>query len=439
MNVDDTRLNTVPDIIPLPDELQAIRSSVLNKAVIILAVAVPAVSLVFFFQMLVLGELDKAFFVRAALTLIFPMLAILRSRLPFNVVAILLLVFLVFTGFTVSIRGGISAGNIVINIIALLLGALFFGRTGALLVFLGIIGFFALAGTLLVNGVVEAPNPALWDQLSGRYWFRQAIIFTIFGMAMVATQLYINERLIALSENTRRMAEIDKQQRLAMEESHRLEALSRLSGGIAHDFNNTLVVMLGNAELALMDLDDKEAARTALEKIIAAGGTASNMTRQLLTLGRKTVTTPAHIAIGEHLERINASLERLLPANIRLDIAVSGNPTCFVDPVMFERAIYNLVLNARDAMPDGGTVTVRSETSPANTDVDIRVSDEGVGIDAETLQRIFDPYFTTKGKSGTGLGLAILRAWVEASGGRIDVASAPGSGSTFTLRLPAAG
>jgi signal transduction histidine kinase len=248
------------------------------------------------------------------------------------------------------------------------------------------------------------------------------------------TQLYINEHLIALSEKARLMAEQELKQRAILEESRRMEALSRLSGGIAHDFNNTLVVMLGNAEIALMDLDDKSQTRESIEKIIAAGSSASEMTRQLLTIGRKDESAPEFIVLEKLLSRLVSSLTRLMPNHILLEYDISGTPCIFADPVMFERAFINLVLNARDAMPNGGMISVSCWVT--DNMVRLAVADEGTGMDEDTLSQIYDPFFTTKGKNGTGLGLAILRAWIATTGGDITASSTLGKGSVFTLTLP---
>lgn len=434
MTVSESMANSKSDQSVIPDELQALRESVLRTALLVLAIAVPLISVLFIIQLTLRGEMDFAMVMRTLFTMTFPLLAILRPRLPFSVSAVLLLALLILTGFVVSIRGGISTGNVLVNIIALVLGSLFFGRKGAVLTFLGILAAFSIAGILLVNGVMPPPDPESWNQLSAGYWLRQIIIFIVLGITLLLTQLYINEHLIALSEKARLMAEQELKQRAILEESRRMEALSRLSGGIAHDFNNTLVVMLGNAEIALMDLDDKSQTRESIEKIIAAGSSASEMTRQLLTIGRKDESAPEFIVLEKLLSRLVSSLTRLMPNHILLEYDISGTPCIFADPVMFERAFINLVLNARDAMPNGGMISVSCWVT--DNMVRLAVADEGTGMDEDTLSQIYDPFFTTKGKNGTGLGLAILRAWIATTGGDITASSTLGKGSVFTLTLP---
>jgi two-component system cell cycle sensor histidine kinase/response regulator CckA len=229
-----------------------------------------------------------------------------------------------------------------------------------------------------------------------------------------------------------------------MEESRKVEALSRLAGGIAHDFNNSLTVMLGNAELVKIELPQDSPANEAIDRVIEVGMGMSRMTRQLLTIGRKKPDTAQTIDVGELLTKLGSSLQRLLTSSHQLKINVDGNPRIYADPGMFERAFFNLVLNARDAMPDGGIIRVHCTTDTARGPLDqvqrvsLTIADSGIGMDQETMSQIFDPFFTTKGDAGTGLGLATLKAWLHGAGGDIRVESSPGKGSSFTLNLPAA-
>lgn len=200
--------------------------------------------------------------------------------------------------------------------------------------------------------------------------------------------------------------------------------------------------------MAAHNIEDRKYLEQALRKIMDAAESSADLTRQLLMLGRHQVEAPKLVALAPELARLCDSLRRILPENLDLKLDVSSDAQAFVDPLMFERAFYNLLLNARDAMPAGGQVLVECRpwkgglvsavhSDPSQPYVQLKVGDTGVGMDQQTLACIFDPFFTTKGQQGTGLGLATVHAWVKAAGGDITVQSAPGKGTTFTLLLPA--
>ena len=431
----------------VPDTLLELRKSVLSSALLIFGIAIPVTVVMMTIQITLQSNLATENFLENAKDYIgihnwifvfaFPVLLVFYRKLPFNVSASLFLALLIIGGFLVAHRGGITTGTVLVNVTALLLGCLFFGRMGAILVFAGVLISLSAAGILLSGGYLNPADPEFWNQTNPNYWLRQIFTFLIMGVGIALIQLYSNERMIALSEGIHAMAEKDKQHRVALAESRRIESLSRLSGGIAHDFNNTLTVMIGNAELAMMELDETHPARENIRKILDSGQSASEMTKQLLTIGRKETSNPELFNLQEVLEKVSASLQRLLPAYVDLEIEVIGDPDIYADPGMFQRVMYNLILNARDAMPDGGQVSVYclEDTNVIPDFVKIVVSDNGMGMDEETLAQVFDPFFTTKGEEGTGLGLAILNAWVSNSGGRITVESAKGKGTTFTLWL----
>jgi two-component system cell cycle sensor histidine kinase/response regulator CckA len=236
-----------------------------------------------------------------------------------------------------------------------------------------------------------------------------------------------------------------------LRQSQKMEGIGQLAGGIAHDFNNLLTTVLGYSDMALSQLSTHDPIREDIAEIRKAGERASNLTRQLLAFSRKQVFEPRVVDLNALLADSGRMLARLIGEHIRfvtkLDPAL-GNVRA--DPGQVEQVIVNLVVNARDAMPDGGALTVRTE----NADVDavssrrhfgiapgryvvMAVEDTGVGIDAETQKRIFEPFFTTKETPrGTGLGLATVYGIVSQSGGQIFVASAPGRGATFAIYLP---
>jgi len=238
-----------------------------------------------------------------------------------------------------------------------------------------------------------------------------------------------------------------------LRQSQKMEAVGQLAGGVAHDFNNLLTVIGGYAEILLRELLDDGASRDAVEEIVRAADHASALTRQLLTFSRKHVVAPRFVDVNEIVSELEKMLRRLIRDDIDL-VAVLDSRVGKVhaDPVQLEQVLVNLVVNASDAMPDGGTV--RIETSAvefgdhsAAAYLDLRpgryivlsVSDDGIGMDAETRARVFEPFFTTKefGK-GTGIGLATVYAAVTQCGGRISVYSEPRQGTTFKVYLPEA-
>jgi len=233
----------------------------------------------------------------------------------------------------------------------------------------------------------------------------------------------------------------------------RMESISRLAAGVAHDFNNQLTVIRGYCDVLLRGTNTPDVAE-ALDKIRQASGRAEQVTSQLLTFARKQVLRPEVLDLGQVVRRMEAPLARLIGEDVRLSVAADeqvGNVK--LDRAQLERAIVNLVVNALDAMPQGGQLTIRTtgvqlDAAASQGDsllrpdryVMLAVSDTGEGMDPKTRKRIFEPFFTTKefGK-GTGLGLAMVYGFVRQSGGQIEVESEPGRGTTLKLYLPQVG
>jgi two-component system, cell cycle sensor histidine kinase and response regulator CckA len=231
----------------------------------------------------------------------------------------------------------------------------------------------------------------------------------------------------------------------------KMEAVGRLAGGIAHDFNNLLTVITGYADFALAGIDGGEVHRADLEEIRAAADRASALTRQLLSFSRRQMLEPAIFDLGTVAAGMETMLRRLIGEDVELVTVVGeGAARVYADPHQIEQVILNLALNARDAMPVGGKLTIEV----ANVDLDeaycaqhvnaspgqhvmLAVTDAGAGMDEETLSRVFEPFFTTKepGK-GTGLGLATVYGIVEQSGGSVEVYSELGRGTCFKVYLP---
>jgi PAS domain S-box-containing protein len=222
--------------------------------------------------------------------------------------------------------------------------------------------------------------------------------------------------------------------------AQKLEAVGRLAGGVAHDFNNQLSAIRLYCDLIQAHADDPERVRTEIEGITRVAELASQLTSQLLAFGRRQLLQPRVLDLNVVVQQAEQMLRRLLGSDITLVTELSpGLEPIKADLAQLEQVIVNLALNGRDAMPDGGTLTIRTanEAREDGRYVLLAVSDSGVGMDEPTRSQIFEPFFTTKELGeGTGLGLATVYGVVSQSGGTIEVTSAPGGGSTFSILLP---
>jgi two-component system, cell cycle sensor histidine kinase and response regulator CckA len=236
-----------------------------------------------------------------------------------------------------------------------------------------------------------------------------------------------------------------------LRQAAKMEAVHRVAGGVAHDFNNLLTAILGYAELALGRLGPEESVRRHIDGIVRTATRASDLTRQLLAFSRKQVLSPRVINLNDVMAASEGLFRRLLGEDIRLVTRLgSGLGATRVDRAQVEQILMNLVVNARDAMPEGGALVIETRNvqldeawaaghpgSSAGPHVMLSVNDSGVGMDADTQLHIWEPFFTTKELGrGTGLGLATVYGIVKQSGGYITVESTVGKGSTFRIFLP---
>lgn len=233
-------------------------------------------------------------------------------------------------------------------------------------------------------------------------------------------------------------------------QTRKLEAIGKLTGGLAHDFNNLLTVIYGNLDLLVSELDSGGATPVELDEIRDAADRGAVLIRQLLAFGSRQVVAPELLDLDALVRGTLEMLPRLLGEDVEIlaELDPDLGPVR-ADPAQMEQALVNLAVNARDAMPTGGRLTVSTSQGESAGEgeeeaiegrwVELRVSDTGVGIPEEDLDRVFDPFFTTKGEgTGSGLGLASVYGAVQQAGGKVSIASEEGSGTTFTIRLPEA-
>jgi PAS domain S-box-containing protein len=267
--------------------------------------------------------------------------------------------------------------------------------------------------------------------------------------------IWISRDITERKRAERRLLESQEKLRQSEEQlrmSQKLEAVGQLAGGIAHDFNNLLTVIRGYSELVLNRLNETDENRPKIEEINRAAERASTLTHQLLAFSRKQVLQPKLFDLNHLVTDMSKMLRRLIGENIEMATIIGQEAPINADPGQIEQVLMNLVVNARDAMPRGGRLTVETarieiDENYASTHLSVQpgpyvmlaVTDTGLGIDEETRKHIFEPFFTTKEQGkGTGLGLSTVYGIVKQSGGNIWLYSEPGQGTVFKVYLPAA-
>lgn len=444
------------------DTLHLVRARVLRVALNVLAVAMPLVCLFFMWQVYRAAALTPATFIVGSWCLIFPVLRWILPTISFRAAALSLIVALLVCSAMVVSRGGFTVGSLSASVLVIMLATLFFGRSGAVTGLVAVVLVIAGTGVLVVQGYVPPISRELWDPANGDMWIRQTLILALLGVVLAVTGLYVVERLAHQVNVHRNLAAREREQRLALEraereraqaeraleQSRRIEALARMAGGVAHDFNNALTVIVGGAEMARLHSDSPADVEQCLDEVLRAASGAAELSRRLLLLGRQHISKPRPTSISDLVERLQTPIRGILPDDVQIVLnAPDQDAIALVDEAELERALLNLALNARDAMPRGGRMTIAwrivdASGAPDLADgryVSISVNDTGQGMDRETLDRIFDPFFTTRSdKGGTGLGLATVYAFTKESRGAVSATSSPGNGTTVTLNLPEA-
>lgn len=250
-----------------------------------------------------------------------------------------------------------------------------------------------------------------------------------------------------ISDITERKAAEEKQRKLENQLQHgrRVEALGRLAGGIAHDFNNLLFIILGYSEMVLQNLPEDHPDYRSIQEILDAARRGRDLIAQLLAFGRRQFLEMKVVDVNHVISGLEGMLRRIIGEDIELQVDLDGGCGYVkADISQIEQILMNLAVNARDAMPAGGALRIETGNSDAESGSDspdrrvfIRIQDNGIGMDPETLEKLFEPFYSTKGKDkGSGLGLSTVHGIVKQHGGDIDVSSQPEKGSCFVIYLP---
>jgi signal transduction histidine kinase/ActR/RegA family two-component response regulator len=350
---------------------------------------------------------------------------------------------------------GVFSGPGVCLMVTIMLAGLLLGRRAMIALTVTSALFLGYVGWAVVHGHLPAPNPVDVDMTRGKTWIRSLSVtffaISLFGGLMLAVVTRMERALRLARQETLRREQAERaraEAELQAVESKQLEMVGRLAAGVAHDFNNNLTAIMGSAELLRMELPEQGSGAELSDSILQASQRLAELTRQLLAYSRKArmlqTPTDLHSVVSEAVSLLRRSMD----PNIVLVTELSARSFTVVgDASLLQSAVLNLLINARDAMPNGGKLTVATASIemtrsggkglPVGMCVVLEVIDTGRGIPKEQLGRIFDPFFTTKpvGK-GTGLGLAAVAGTIKAHGGSIEVNSDLEKGTVFRVYLP---
>ncbi len=370
----------------------------------------------------------------------------LLPGLPYHVRAVTLsAACFIAAGGAILLRGLAPAPVLLVGL-GVLIAALFLGRAGML-------GGLLLAGAIVA--IVGRPEPAE----AFNPWSNAIDVVCVAGVLTVLVQFVVSRLERSLEHSSQALERLQAEQALrehaqdqltraqaTLQQTQKLDAVGRLAGGVAHDFNNTLQVVLGWTELLRSETHPQQI-QDGIEQIRASAERSRGLTRQLLAFSRPELNQPTRVELHTFLPALVKSYRRLLPDDISIIARTVEGLAILMDEGHLSQVLLNIVLNARDAMPAGGTIAVIAKFIPRaelpsmadrfdNGAVEIEVTDTGTGMDEETRSRVFEPFFTTKGKRGTGLGLATAYGVVQLARGVVDIHSERGKGTSVRLFFP---
>ncbi len=380
-----------------------------------------------------------------------------HRRLGFHRSALLLLVQLAVISSYLLMWGRLTPGAALLQLILVLSASLFFGRHAGLWALAFCLAALAVGAVGTLSGYFRLHNADYWDPMRAIVWVRYGVVLAFFGGALALAFASIIAGLESSLASTERALQREREERTereraqaALAKARRAQALGELAAGIAHDFNNSLTVILATADLMQIAPGVTPELSQLAQDICTAAGTAAGTARQLLALGRDERPKPTRISVAPFLDSLETPIRRLLQENISCTLEIRTSAEVFVDSTSIQQSLFNLAINARDAMPDGGAFEISAVDCdvlepppgwPASGGAFVMIScrDTGAGIDTATMERIFEPFFTTKAAGkGTGLGLAMVRKAISDSNGYVLVESARASGTTVRLCLPVA-
>jgi len=370
----------------------------------------------------------------------------LLPGLPYHVQAVTLsAACFIAAGGAILLRGLAPAPVLLVGL-GVLIAALFLGRAGML-------GGLLLAGAIVA--IVGRPEPPE----AFNPWSNAIDVVCVAGVLTVLVQFVVSRLERSLEHSSQALERLQSEQALrehaqdqltraqaTLQQTQKLDAVGRLTGGVAHDFNNTLQVVLGWTELLRSETHPQQI-QDGIEQIRASAERSRGLTRQLLAFSRPELNQPTRVELHAFLPALVKSYRRLLPDDISIVARTVQGLAILMDEGHLSQVLLNIVLNARDAMPAGGTIAVIAKFIPRaelpsmadgfdNGAVEIEVTDTGTGMDEETRSRVFEPFFTTKGKRGTGLGLSTAYGVVQLARGVVDIHSERGKGTSVKLFFP---
>ena len=351
---------------------------------------------------------------------------------------------------------GLSPGPFLALASAVIIGGVLFGRQPGLVLLASACGLVLGSGLLVNQGVLGPVSPQPLDATLLANWVRLGVFLALTAGLLLIVLTGLMGRM---EEAWRATAAAVERERLEQVQRHlaeeraltaqRLEAVGRLAGGVAHDFNNLLVIIMTWSDLLSSAHTDAERTE-GVDAIRQAAAQAAQLTRQLLSFAKRNVSQPGALDVDAFCEVTVRSLRRLVPDDVKVDFHPSSAPLALVDESQLGQVLLNLTINASDAMPRGGTLTIRSALleppqlppeapDPQGRYVTIAVEDTGTGMDEATRARLFEPFFTTKGPGhGTGLGLSSVYGIAAQAHGWVRVESELGKGTRFTVAFPVA-